>query len=95
VAPAPEPPPSLLCPISFKLLLNAVGTSTGHSFDEDAIWLYLATPPATDGLKPGEAARKYVCPLTKQKAWLNQIGPNYNLRQLAEDWAKANPAYEP
>ena len=88
-----EPPRELVCPLSFKLLVDAVSTSTGQVFDDKAIRAYVDSSAATKNMSAADATRQYVCPMTREHAWRKEIRPIYLVRSMAAAWLAANPGY--
>lgn len=72
-----EPLQSFYCPITFDIMTDPVETSSGFTFEREAIenWLALGNS---------------VCPLTKTALSKLPLRPNKTLRQSIEEWRKRN-----
>lgn len=76
-----EPPSHLVCPITLELFQDPVMTCYGHTYEREAIMAHLDV--------------QKVCPQTKQPLTKNQLYPNIQIRQAAEEFVeqhKVTPA---
>ncbi|KAJ3438066.1 wd repeat sam and u-box domain-containing protein [Anaeramoeba flamelloides] len=70
-------PKGLICPLTKKLFNDPVLTKYGHTFEKIAI---------TNHLKNSNT-----CPLTNKELKLDELYPNFNVKQLSQEWKQSNP----
>ena len=80
-----DPPDDLCCPISFKLLLDPVVTSTGCCYDRKTIQEYVD--------KTEKAKGPLLCPMTKLPMCRDPYECLY-VRNQARNWLEAHPNYK-
>lgn len=83
-----KPPDELTCAISFKLLLDPVGTSTGFCFDRGALSEYISLKDA----EAGKPLATLPCPLCASEM-SRHVVPCFPVRSMARAWLQANPSY--
>ncbi|KAJ6240541.1 wd repeat [Anaeramoeba flamelloides] len=74
-----EPPEIYFCPITHELLRDPVTTKHGHTFERVAI---------TEHINRGGN-----CPFTRKPLKIEELAPNYLVKQMIEKWVEEHPDY--
>lgn len=76
-------PDQFLCPITGEIMIDPVSTTTGQTYEREAILQHFASRIAEN--------RALTDPITNQALATNSLTPNWALKSLISDWLKKHP----